>query len=324
MCYLKSAIVLKTKIYMPLDHDHHTQMLEELGIKDDSNSPTFVRVEVLPIDGNIFNHDLNNWKLNIDQQCRPDWFNEFKTEEDVKKELVKFFEQRFILDKTIDEIKEGRYFIGNNAIIKNVRDNAIIEDVRDNAIINNVRDNAIINNVRDNAIIEDVRDNAIINNVRDNAIIEDVRDNAIIKDVRDNAIIEDVRDNAIIKDVRDNAIIKDVWDNAIINNVRDNAIIKDVWDNAIINNVWDNAIINNVWDNAIINNVWNNAIINNVWNNAIINNVWNNAIINISKYSSNNIKNIKQINDMSTVRVLNEKTPVIYVASHNVYKLEVI
>lgn len=34
MCKLKSAIILKNKIFMP-DYDSHSAMLEELKIKDD-------------------------------------------------------------------------------------------------------------------------------------------------------------------------------------------------------------------------------------------------------------------------------------------------
>jgi len=58
MCQVKSAIVLKDRIYMPFKHDHHSQMLEELGIKDDSRFPNFVRVEITPKDGDIWNHEM--------------------------------------------------------------------------------------------------------------------------------------------------------------------------------------------------------------------------------------------------------------------------
>ena len=50
-------------------------MVEKFKLKDDSKQPNFVRVELLPQDNDIFNHDLKNWKLKVDQDFKPDWFD---------------------------------------------------------------------------------------------------------------------------------------------------------------------------------------------------------------------------------------------------------
>jgi hypothetical protein len=67
-------IVLKDRIYCP-DHDHHQQMLEELGIKDDfiGASKTFVRVELSPANYDI-TIPVDEWKINVDQDITPEWF----------------------------------------------------------------------------------------------------------------------------------------------------------------------------------------------------------------------------------------------------------
>ena len=76
MCQLKSGIVLKDKIFMP-EYDSHSQMLEELGIKDDylGASKKFVRVELSPADGDVFSN-IDEWVLNVDQDIKPEWFSE--------------------------------------------------------------------------------------------------------------------------------------------------------------------------------------------------------------------------------------------------------
>lgn len=75
MCKLKSMIVLKDRIYCP-DHDHHQQMLDELGINDDylGASKTFVRVELSPANDDI-TIPVNEWLLRIDQDITPEWFD---------------------------------------------------------------------------------------------------------------------------------------------------------------------------------------------------------------------------------------------------------
>ena len=78
MCQLKSCLVLKDRVYCP-DYDHHQDMLEKLGIKDDylGASKTFVRVELLPPDGvESLMEPLDKWTLKVDQDVTPEWWDE--------------------------------------------------------------------------------------------------------------------------------------------------------------------------------------------------------------------------------------------------------
>lgn len=74
MCKLKSAIILKDRVFIP-DYDSHDDMLEELGIKDtrENASRLFVRAELSPKDGDVFS-DIETWDFNIDQDILPEWF----------------------------------------------------------------------------------------------------------------------------------------------------------------------------------------------------------------------------------------------------------
>ena len=77
MCQLKSCLVLKDRVYCP-DYDHHQNMLEKLGIKDDylGASKTFVRVELLPPDGvESLMEPLDKWTLRVDQDVTPEWWD---------------------------------------------------------------------------------------------------------------------------------------------------------------------------------------------------------------------------------------------------------
>ena len=75
MCKLKSAIILKDRIFMP-DYDSHSDMLRELGIEDDylGGSKKFVRAELSPKDGDVFS-DIDGWELTVDQDIVPEWFS---------------------------------------------------------------------------------------------------------------------------------------------------------------------------------------------------------------------------------------------------------
>jgi len=158
MCEIKSAIMLKDRLYMPLDHDHHTQMLEELGIKDNKSSPNFVRLELSPIDSDIFNHNLDNWKLKVDQDFRPEWFCEFKAEEEFKKKIPEFFEKRFLVnDKTGQVRTNERLFISNSSVV--ARENSSVEAWENSSVVIPHSPEIKIKGVHGNATIKDLSGN---------------------------------------------------------------------------------------------------------------------------------------------------------------------
>ena len=74
MCKMKSAIILKDRIFVP-DYDHHTDMLRELQIEDSRKNAEklFVRAELYPKNGDVFS-DISSWIFNVDQDITPDWF----------------------------------------------------------------------------------------------------------------------------------------------------------------------------------------------------------------------------------------------------------
>ena len=76
MCKMKSAIILKDRVFIP-DYDSHSEMLTELGIEDTRANAErlFVRAELSPKGGDVFS-DIDTWVFNVDQDIRPDWFVE--------------------------------------------------------------------------------------------------------------------------------------------------------------------------------------------------------------------------------------------------------
>ena len=116
MCQFKSALVLKDKIFLP-DYDIHDKMLQELGIEDNftNASKVFVRVELSPANGDIFS-DVGGWKLTVDQDILPDWWNEneylFKL-----KALVSTWMQKHTISVGNREVTGGVWFATGSATV---------------------------------------------------------------------------------------------------------------------------------------------------------------------------------------------------------------
>ena len=144
MCKLKSAIVLKNKIFMP-EYDSHSQMLKELGIKDDylNASKKFVRVELSPKNGDAFS-DIDTWELTVDQDIKPEWF----TEDEYKPLIV----------EQTKEWAKTHIHIGVVGLKINSGDNHYIKDCQDvevcgSATVNEVCGSATVNKVCGSATV---------------------------------------------------------------------------------------------------------------------------------------------------------------------------
>ena len=117
MCRLKSGIILKNRVFVP-EYDSHTEMLEELGIKDDylGASKTFVRVELSPADGDVFS-DIDTWKLTVDQDITPEWYDEDTYEPQVVEAVKEWAKDHIHIG--VDSLKIAA---GRNHYIKDCED----------------------------------------------------------------------------------------------------------------------------------------------------------------------------------------------------------
>ena len=122
MCNFFSAIIVdkNRKALWDPDIDSHTELLTKFNLKDETTSPNFVRVELLPPYGDVFNHDLKTWKFKTDQDFRPDWYNEEEAFQTTREAVSKLIDERFIINRMIAEIKDGRWWLESGGTIEAV------------------------------------------------------------------------------------------------------------------------------------------------------------------------------------------------------------
>ena len=125
MCQFKSAICLKDRVFVP-DYDSHSKMLEELHIEDDfaHASKVFVRVELVPEDGDKTS-DVDEWKLNVDQDVLPDWWNENDCLPRIKA-AVKVWCNNHILRTGMHTVRDGIWYAYGNASVEAFDDASVV------------------------------------------------------------------------------------------------------------------------------------------------------------------------------------------------------
>jgi hypothetical protein len=97
MCNVKSGIILKDRVFVPA-YDSHEKMLKELGIKDDRRTPNFIRVELSPIDGDMFTA-VEDWKYRVDQDFRPDWYVPEVDEKRMRAAVKEWYDEHVFIRK---------------------------------------------------------------------------------------------------------------------------------------------------------------------------------------------------------------------------------
>ena len=284
MCKLKSGIVLKNRVFVP-EYDSHTEMLEELGIKDDylNASKTFVRVELSPTDGDVFS-DIDTWKLNVDQDIMPEWYDEDIYKPQVVKAVKEWAKDHIHIG--VDNLKIST---GRNHCIKDCKDvdicgSAMVKYIHGNATVEYIHDNATVENIFDSATVKNIYGKATVKNIYYNATVENISCNATVKYIYDNATVKYIHDNATVENIFGNATVKNIFGNATVKNISCNATVKNIYGNATAKNIYDDATVKNIFGNATVKNIFDSATVKNILDSATVKNVKGMAIIIGSEY----------------------------------------
>ena len=171
MCKLKSAIILKDRVFIP-DYDSHTDMLAELGIADtrENAERLFVRAELSPKDGDVFT-PVDTWVFNVDQDIRPEWF-------------VEEYEKQRMVEAVTEWAKE-RIHIGVDGLKINSGSDHYIKDCTDIEIC----DNATVKYICDNATVKYIYGNATVEYIRGSATVENIYGSATVKYIYGSATV---------------------------------------------------------------------------------------------------------------------------------------
>ncbi len=163
MCHFMSGIIqYKHKgVWFDVDLDHHTDIMAKFGIKDEKDIPTFVKFEITPKDGDVFNHNKDNWKYNTDQDNVPDWFDASKAAEQAWNALQEVFAARFLIGTTDERtLSEGRWFV-KDAKLKSLTGTANIQQMRGTSQVGVMRETSKVGVMRGTSKVEKMYDQSM-------------------------------------------------------------------------------------------------------------------------------------------------------------------
>ena len=276
MCKLKSAIILKDRIFMP-DYDNHSKMLEELGITDDyiNASKVFVRAELSPKNEDVFS-DIDGWKFSVDQDITPEWFNEKDCAERMRNAVKEWANSHIFIGQNDLNISHGE-----NIFIKDCED----VDICDNATVKNICGNATVKNIYGNATVENIYGGATVENIYGGATVENICGNATVENIYGGATVENICGDATVKNIYGNATVENIYGNATVESICGKATVEYIYGKATVENICGDATVESICGNATVENICGDATVKNICGNATVEYIYGNATVISSPYS---------------------------------------
>ena len=181
MCKFYSAIVLRNGdlIHNPFTTSHE-DLIEENNIKD-KGLDFFVKVEYSPKNDNL--SDIKEYKLNVDENSVPEWFEEYRV--DIENKLYHIVENMIIT--TNQQMICGRAIILTGDIIIQRLKHCLVYEMWGNSQVKEMRGNSQVNVMWDNSQVNVMWGNSQVNDMRGNSQVKEMRENSQVKEMWGNS-----------------------------------------------------------------------------------------------------------------------------------------
>jgi len=194
MCNFLSAVITKDQILFDYWDDSHENLIQKHHLDDRSINPQFVRVELLNKNDDIYDQNVDNWDLKIDQDYIPDWFDKDKSEIKMRKILKKVHHKVFLINININELTINIRYC-KNSTVNVMRRNSTVNVMRGNSTVNEMWENSTVNEMWENSTVNEMLENSTVNVMRRNSTVKIYSKYSQIKSQKDNSIIVNLSDN---------------------------------------------------------------------------------------------------------------------------------
>jgi hypothetical protein len=251
MCKFISLVATKSKVFGDGNLDSHEDIIKQAKLDDSKPKEllTFCRVEITPKDNDIFNHNISNWVLKVDEERTPDWWSD-------KQEKMCLLKVKSILaDKSIfliggeyEEINEDIRFV-KDVKIKILK--GTVQEVYDGGTVQKVWGGGTVQKVYDGGTVQKVYDGGTVQEVCDGGTVQKVWGGGTVQKVWGGGTVQKVYDGGTVQEVYDGGTVQEVCDGGTVQKVCDGGTVQKVW-GGTVQKVYDGGTVQEVWGGANI------------------------------------------------------------------------
>jgi hypothetical protein len=161
MCKFWSCIVdFDGDVYSNPMKDSHSDIVLPDKYKDNTANKDelqFAKVEIVPPNNDVF-EPINEWIFTIDEERKPTWWSKFH-EKQCYNELKKFLNQALIINKEIEKLENGRYWVKDSKI-NILTDNALIVKLLGSSKVGVMRGSSKVGVMRGSSKVGEMRESS--------------------------------------------------------------------------------------------------------------------------------------------------------------------
>jgi hypothetical protein len=207
MCQFFSCVITKPKkVFYSEVSDSHEDIIKANNLDDSENGKLrelFCRIEVLPPNGDVF-ADFSLWKLRVDEQEKPTWFT--NKHEDACMIVAKKVIDKFVLiDKTVQEIKEGKYYL-KNSTVEYMSGSSTVKYMSGSSTVKFMYDSSTVESMYGSSTVEYMSGSSTVKYMSGSSTVKSMSESSTVKFMYDSSTVEYMSGSSIAID-RVNGII---------------------------------------------------------------------------------------------------------------------
>ena len=234
MCQFKSGIILKTRCVVAQgSDDSHTALLEELNIDDTRENAMrkFVRVELVPPKGEWWT-DPETWKINVDQDIVPDWFETDKEKylDEFRKAVKEWWNTHVLVYQKIDELSSGYYRLKRCEVKKLLKDVQVLLD------------SSTVQKMLENSTVQEMWGSSTVQEMWGSSTVQKMRGNSTVQEMLENSTVQKMLENSTVQKMLENSTVQEMWGSSTVQEMRGNSTVQEMWDSSTVQKMCDSSI----------------------------------------------------------------------------------
>jgi hypothetical protein len=201
MCQFKSGVILykHKKVLHDYLEQSHSELLSSNNIKDDCREAKFVRVEIVPRDGDVCNKDKDNWRLIIDQDYIPAWFDKEKAYNQMWRALNETWNNAFLVDVTIESLKDKNIYVMKNSIIHAMWGSSQVNEMMGSSQVNKMMGSSQVNKMWGSSQVNEMMGSSQVNEMWGSSQVNEMMDSSQVNEMWGSSLKIDKRNRIIYK-----------------------------------------------------------------------------------------------------------------------------
>jgi hypothetical protein len=247
MCVFLSAIVTIDNIITSDVSDSHELLLQSANLPDDPGK--IVRVEFKSASNEPTN--LESYKLHIDQDEIPDWFESRK--ETVERSLHQQVKRMLLNTGKIQCLLGGKWILCGDVKIEKVVSSYIVS----------MYDSSQVNKMYGSSQVNEMYGSSQVNEMYGSSQVNEMYGSSQVNEMYNSSQVNGMYDSSQVNEMYGSSQVNGMYDSSQVNKMYDSSQVNEMYGSSQVNGMYDSSQVNKMYDSSQVNKMYNSSQVKN-------------------------------------------------------------